>query len=261
MTRGDQLKPKSLSLFNIFLLLGLLLTFSAVQVRGVRAAPFRTNLAAPLAQAATSTPLPSPTPKPTSTHPALLPTPPPILQINPRALATDLIPRLINTAIIVLLGLIITFVVRRLVFNMFGLIQLQVQIFVTRLIYLVIWFLAILWILSVFDVAAATLAAIIGTLGLALSLASQDLFKNFIAGLYLLAERPFRVGDEITISTYTGKVDYIDLRTTIITTGDHQQVIIPNTMVLSQVVVINRGGTILHEEEAPAKVQAKKGKS
>lgn len=183
----------------------------------------------------------------------LLPTPPPILQIDPRAIAHDLIPRLINTVLILIAGWIFTILTRRLVFNMFGRLQREVQIFITRLVYLTIWILAILWTLSVFQVPATTLAAVIGTVGLALGLASQDLVKNFIAGLYLLIERPFRVGDEITISTFTGKVDYIDLRTTIVTTTDNQQVIVPNTMILSQVVVINKGGTVVKAEEAPPK--------
>ncbi len=91
-------------------------------------------------------------------------------------------------------------------------------------------------ILSVFDVNAATLATVLGTLGLALSLSAQDLFKNLIAGVYLLLEQPFMVGDVITIGTYTGQV-VVDMRTITLRTEDQQLVIVPNTLVMSQVVV------------------------
>src|SRR5712692_8613552 len=37
-----------------------------------------------------------------------------------------------------------------------------------------------------------------GILALAFSLAFQDILKNFIAGVFLLLERPFKIGDEIT---------------------------------------------------------------
>src|SRR3984893_2199136 len=43
-----------------------------------------------------------------------------------------------------------------------------------------------------------------GFLALAFSLAFQDILKNFIAGIFLLLERPFRLGDEITVDNHTG---------------------------------------------------------
>src|SRR5205807_6069349 len=42
-----------------------------------------------------------------------------------------------------------------------------------------------------------------GFLALALSLAFQDILKNFIAGIFMLLERPFRLGDEITVDNHT----------------------------------------------------------
>jgi small conductance mechanosensitive channel len=81
------------------------------------------------------------------------------------------------------------------------------------------------------------MATLIGALGLAVSLSLQDTAKNLVAGLYLLAERPFHVGDQITVRTFTGRVEFIDMRTTTLRTDDDQQVIIPNTIIMSEVVV------------------------
>ena len=79
--------------------------------------------------------------------------------------------------------------------------------------------LAILIILPSFGVEWTTLAAVVGTAALAVSLAFQDLLRNFIAGIYILIERPFTLGDDITIQTapeYRGTVQTIAMRVTTI---------------------------------------------
>ncbi|MFN2185496.1 MAG: mechanosensitive ion channel domain-containing protein, partial [Anaerolineae bacterium] len=58
-----------------------------------------------------------------------------------------------------------------------------------------------------------------------------------VAGLYLLMERPFESGDQLTVQSFSGRVEAIDLRTTTLTAEDGRKVIVPNTVVLSQVVL------------------------
>jgi len=95
----------------------------------------------------------------------------------------------------------------------------------------------ILGALAALGVHIAALATVVGALGLALSLSLQDTAKNLVAGLYLLAEHPFHVGDQITVRTFTGRVEIIDMRTTTLRTEDGQQVIVPNTIIMSEVIV------------------------
>jgi small-conductance mechanosensitive channel len=168
----------------------------------------------------------------------------PILEINPRKLASYLLPRLLEAILILVFVWGTSILTNRLILGLLKRVHSQVRVFTSRLIYSAMWIGAILWILSVFEVQVATLAAIIGTLGLALSLASQDLAKNFIAGIYLIIEHPFRVGDVISYGAYVGKVEFIDLRTTIISTEDNQQIIIPNSLLLSQVVTRKLDSTV-----------------
>ncbi|MGA9347948.1 MAG: mechanosensitive ion channel domain-containing protein [Anaerolineae bacterium] len=94
-----------------------------------------------------------------------------------------------------------------------------------------------LWALGMSGVHIATLATLMGALGLAISLSLQDVAKNVVAGLYLLVERPFKRGDQIAVRTFTSQVEGIDLRTTTLRTADGQQVIVPNTVILSEVVL------------------------
>src|SRR5262249_2250104 len=71
----------------------------------------------------------------------------------------------------------------------------------------------------------------------ALSLALQDVLKNLVAGIYLLLERPFTLGDRIVLAPYSGEVEDIEIRYTALRTADGQRVIIPNSMLFSSAVV------------------------
>jgi small-conductance mechanosensitive channel len=76
-----------------------------------------------------------------------------------------------------------------------------------------------------------------GFFALALSLAFQDILKNFIAGIFLLVERPFRIGDEIVVDAHTGMVENIELRTTTLRTAEGEEVLVPNASVYTGTIV------------------------
>src|SRR5579864_8808363 len=76
-----------------------------------------------------------------------------------------------------------------------------------------------------------------GVFALAFSLAFQDILKNFIAGIFLLLERPFRIGDEITADNHTGVVENVEMRTTTLRTEDGEEVLIPNSLVYTSTIV------------------------
>ncbi|MBW4696047.1 MAG: mechanosensitive ion channel family protein [Lyngbya sp. HA4199-MV5] len=83
------------------------------------------------------------------------------------------------------------------------------------------------------------LGDIIGLLGLssvAVGFAFQDIFKNFLAGILLLLNEPFRVGDQIIINDYEGTVESINIRSTQIRTYTDERVVIPNAIVFTSPV-------------------------
>lgn len=103
----------------------------------------------------------------------------------------------------------------------------------------VITLFAVILILPTFGVDWTGLLTLIGTVGLAVSLAFQDLLKNFIAGVYILIERPFQIGDKISLEHgghITGTVQSIELRVTNLRTEEGVQVIVPNTVLFTEVV-------------------------
>jgi small-conductance mechanosensitive channel len=86
------------------------------------------------------------------------------------------------------------------------------------------------WILGSFSV-----------VGIVLGLSLQDILKNFFAGIWVLVERPFRIGDTIEVGGYTGVVEEITFRTTLLRTPEAQQVIVPNgTFMTGSVVNLTR---------------------
>ncbi|HGN0868204.1 TPA: mechanosensitive channel MscK [Providencia alcalifaciens] len=64
------------------------------------------------------------------------------------------------------------------------------------------------------------------TVGLGFGL--QEIFANFVSGIILLFERPIRIGDTVTIGTYSGTISKIRIRATTIVDFDRKEVIIPN---------------------------------
>lgn len=68
-------------------------------------------------------------------------------------------------------------------------------------------------------------------------LASQQVLGNIVSGFMIVFFRPFRIGDRITISgNYSGTVEDITLRETIIRDFENNRIIIPNSQVSSQII-------------------------
>jgi len=69
-------------------------------------------------------------------------------------------------------------------------------------------------------------------------IASQQVLGNIVSGFMIVFFRPFRIGDRITLSGgYTGTVEDITLRETVLKDPENNRVIIPNSQISSQVVV------------------------
>ena len=90
--------------------------------------------------------------------------------------------------------------------------------------------------LDTFGIPLSAVVTFVGVVGLAISLAMQDILKNFFAGLYLLFERPFRLGDVVAVKDQRGVVETIGIRTTTLRTDENVYVMIPNAMMFAEIV-------------------------
>jgi MscS family membrane protein len=107
---------------------------------------------------------------------------------------------------------------------------------------LLLWFAAVFFAVQILAPSTDALLAALGSAAIAIGLGSQDLIKNLIGGLVIVSDRPYQLGDRITIGSAYGEVQKIGLRSTKILTFDDTQVTIPNSEVLSSFVFNNNFG-------------------
>lgn len=145
--------------------------------------------------------------------------------------------------IIAILILVIGWIVARLVHKMVvqgmqrSKIDQQATLLVSQIVYYSIFTIAFVTALAELGVNVSALVASLGIAGLTIGFALQDVSKNFVAGILLLIQQPFKVGDTIEVSGYTGKVRSIDIRATEMQTLDGLIVIIPSGEVFVSPIV------------------------
>jgi small conductance mechanosensitive channel len=114
----------------------------------------------------------------------------------------------------------------------------SLQLLFSKTSYVAAWTIGIA-IASIVAFPGLRLGDVIATLGLssvAIGFAFQDIFKNFLAGILLLIQEPFRIGDQIVVGNYEGSVERIDIRTTKIRTYTGERVLLPNSQVFTSAV-------------------------
>jgi len=81
-----------------------------------------------------------------------------------------------------------------------------------------------------------SLATIAAAATLAIGFAMQDVIQNFVAGIFIFTDRPFRIGDWIEWDSYVGEVEDISLRVTRVRTFDNELLTVPNSQLTSGVI-------------------------
>ncbi len=145
--------------------------------------------------------------------------------------------------------------------------DVNIRMLLARILYAIIILMIFFWILSLWQISIAVPVTVISALAVAFAFSVQDILKDLVAGLYLLWERPFHIGDQITTSNYTGQVENVQLRATRLRLVSGEEVSIPNALVFGGTVVNNsqyeqRRATIavimlqdeFHQDETPAQV-------
>lgn len=122
----------------------------------------------------------------------------------------------------------------------------NLPILLGNLVYIILMVVALVIVISVFTGSGLeTIITSVGFLGAALGLSLQDVIRNFVAGVCILLEQPFSVGERVFVRDTEGTVENIKLRATRIRTDAGVGVIVPNLIMFSEVVV-NR--TDLHQQ-------------
>lgn len=94
-----------------------------------------------------------------------------------------------------------------------------------------------------------------GIVGIAVGFAAKDTLANLFAGLFILADAPYRIGDFIVLDNERGQVTKIGLRSTRILTRDDIEITIPNATIANTKIINESGGpSIKHRLRIPVGV-------
>ena len=142
----------------------------------------------------------------------------------------DLIVFAISVVIIVIVARIIAIYLKRTLSDRMERAELDKLVKVIQVVIILfgIWFA-----LPSFDVDIGQLLVVGGTVGLIIAFASQKIVSNLGSGIFLLIERPVKIGDTIQIGNIEGTVNQIRILSTIVKTYEGIYVRIPNEQVFS----------------------------
>lgn len=99
---------------------------------------------------------------------------------------------------------------------------------VSNMLKVAIYFIAVLTILAELGVSKTSLAAVSGSIAVAIGLGAQNLVSDMISGVFILLEEQFQVGDIVTIAGCTGTVESVTMRCTRLRNADGTVYIVPN---------------------------------
>ncbi|VVB72398.1 Large-conductance mechanosensitive channel MscMJLR [uncultured archaeon] len=128
--------------------------------------------------------------------------------------------------------------------NVFGLNRITVKILIPLLKF-AFYFAAIYFILaSVLNIASDELILFSGLLGAGLGFGLQGLFADVIGGLLIVVERPYQIGDKVTMGGHYGEVTDIGLRVTRLVTPDDTMVSVPNSTIFHNPIANANAGNL-----------------
>jgi potassium efflux system protein len=81
---------------------------------------------------------------------------------------------------------------------------------------------------SIIGIQWSSIQWLIAALGVGVGFGLQEIVANFICGIIVLFERPFRIGDTVTIGDISGTVTRIQIRATTVLDWDRKELIVPN---------------------------------
>ena len=124
-------------------------------------------------------------------------------------------------------------------------IDINLRILIGRIFFIIVMIIDAFWVFTIWGLAIDFPVTIIGALTVTFTIAFQDILKDLVAGFYILMERPFHIGDSITIGNaayaplHTGVVENIELRATKLRITSGEQVTVPNALVFGGIVINN----------------------
>lgn len=157
------------------------------------------------------------------------------------------LPKVALALVTLVIGFWVSNTISRFVANMLRRNNVEVTIipFLTSIVSVLLKVMVLISVAGMFGVETTSFVALIGAAGLAVGLALQGSLGHFASGVLLLTFRPYKIGDLVTISGFTGEVEAIQVFNTVLKTPDNKRIIVPNGAVTSGPITnISGQGTI-----------------
>lgn len=156
------------------------------------------------------------------------------------------VPTIILAVIVLIVGLIVCKLVLKLISK--GLdrtrLDLTVTNFTKQCCKIVLYVLLITVVLSTLGIPATSIVTVIGTAGVAVGLALQSSLSNVAGGIMLMINKPFKIGDYISVAGVSGTVKQITILYTRLDSDSNQAIFIPNGQVSGATVINNNSNGI-----------------
>ena len=110
--------------------------------------------------------------------------------------------------------------------------------FSKNVIYITLMIFVVVAVLGILGIQTASFIAVVGSASLAIGLALQGSLSNFAAGVMVILFQTFKVGDIIEAASVTGKVEEIQIFSTILLTPDNKRIIVPNSKITADKITI-----------------------
>lgn len=138
--------------------------------------------------------------------------------------------RILMAALILIIGFRVASMVRKMLEKSFTRMEMEVSLkkFLLSMVYAAVCGLSIFIAADKLGISSASIIALLGSAGLAISLSMQNMLGNFAGGVIILLMKPFKVGDYIICGQEEGTVSAIGLVYTTLNTMDNKQIVLPN---------------------------------
>lgn len=138
--------------------------------------------------------------------------------------------RILMAALILIIGFRVASMVRKMLEKSFTRMEMEVSLkkFLLSMVYAAVCGLSIFIAADKLGISSASIIALLGSAGLAISLSMQNMLGNFAGGVIILLIKPFKVGDYIICGQEEGTVSAIGLVYTTLNTMDNKQIVLPN---------------------------------
>lgn len=147
---------------------------------------------------------------------------------------------LVGIILILVVGKILISILKKLLMRVFSkskkINELMAK-FLLKVVSVVLWILLLLIVLSHIGVDLAPIIAGLGITGFILGFAFQETIGNLLAGVMIVLNSPFRVGDYVEVGSMSGTIRDMDMMSITLATPDNRRVIMANKLVWGQAII------------------------